>query len=298
MPVIDNYDNNRPGAELSLSDLYGCKVPLQMKIVNGVQKTKKVDFASFEHAWCVRRMIRQPHVGTGRTVVTVTNMQQQFVTTQEDALCFLAQFEHAGVFASWSAINDYYTASQITNESKGAHNIGLIARFVCSNNPKADRIRSKIRGYAADRWKRCGDVVARSIACCLWRGLPNMKSYRSGLAVVARAKYDNNPEICNVLCMTRGVAFETFFDPCHMVTVTRKKSSTEYMHTLSRMALSSEWKLSSPLTLALVMAFHPRLGQDSLLAQINIDTFLSIAAPLVDVKQAKCIKKFFAKAVC
>jgi len=45
-------------------------------------------------------------------------------------------------------------------------------------------------------------------------------------------------------------------------------------------------------------AFSPLFGQKNLLAQTNIDTFLSITAPLVDAKQAKCMKKFFAKAVC
>jgi len=89
---INNHDNNGAGAELALSDLYACKIPLQMKILNGTQKTKKVDFASVEHAWYVRRMIRQPQVNTSRKVVTVANMEQIFVTTQADALYFLAQF--------------------------------------------------------------------------------------------------------------------------------------------------------------------------------------------------------------
>ena len=33
-----------------LSDLYACKVLLQVKIVGGAQKTRKVEFASLEHA--------------------------------------------------------------------------------------------------------------------------------------------------------------------------------------------------------------------------------------------------------
>ena len=294
---IDNHDNNRVGAELELSDLYACKIPLQMKIRDGAQKTKKVEFASFEHAWCVRLMIRQPQVNQSHKIITVANMEQIFVTTLADALCFLVQFERGGVFASWTAINIYYPMNLICANAKGDHNIGLIARFVCSNNPKADGIRSRIRGYAADRWKSTGDLVARSIACCLWRGPPNLSAYKSGLAVVARAKYQNNVEIKNILCMTRGISLQTTFDACNMVTTTRKKTCVAYMHTLSQLAKWLDWQLSPAMLLALIMALHPRLGQNSLLSRINLDTMLCIITPLVDAAQAKRIKKFFAKAV-
>jgi len=294
---IDNHDNNEPHAERELSDLCACKVPLQMKIRGGEQKTKKVLFASFEHAWCVRRMIRQPQVNKSHTITTVTNMEQAFLTTLEDAFCFLAQFESDGVFASWSAVNAYYPVNLICTKDKGLHNIGLIARFVCSNNPKADVIRSRIRGYAADRWKSTGDLVAHSIACCLWRGSPNLSSYKSGLAVVARAKYHNNVEIKNILCMTRGCLLRTTFDACNMVTVTRKKSCVAYMHTLSHLAKCLEWQLPPAMLLALVMALHPRLGRSSLLSSINLDTMLYIITPIVDAAQAQRIKKCFAKPV-
>jgi len=292
---IDNYDNNRVGATLVLSDLYACKVPLQMRILNGEQKTKKVDFASFEHAWCARRMIRHPHVGATHAVVTVQYMHQDLVTTQEDAFCFLAQFEQGGVFACWKSINEYYPANLICSGVKGTHNIGLIARFVCSNNIKADRIRSRIRGYAADLWKSTGSAVAHSIACCLWRGAPNMSSYKTGLAIVAKAKYANNLEICNELVMSRGLTFQTTFVACDMVTTTRKKSSATYMHTLSRLAVWLDWQLSPPMLLALVMVFHARLGQQSLLSQINFDTMLIIIGPLLDTRQKKKIIKYFRK---
>jgi hypothetical protein len=295
MLVVDNYDNNLKGVERVLSDLYACRVPLQVNIVGGAQKKRTVQFASLEHAWCVRRMIRHPHIGVNRSVVTVINMKQEFLTTQEDALCFLAQFEAGGVFASWSSISEYYAVANITTEPKGMHNIGLIARFVCSNHPTADKIRQKIRGFAADRWKSTGDMVARSIACFLWRGPANMTSYKSGLAVVAKAKFANNPEICNALCSTRGISLETTFYGCNMVTVTRKKTSHEYMKTLSRLAESLEWQLSSPMLLVLVMALHPRLGQNSLLARVGLDTFWSILGTIVAPKQAKRLKTFLAK---
>jgi len=295
MLVVDNFDNNQKGAERVLSDLYACRVPLQVKIVGGTQKSRKVDFASVEHAWCVRRMIRHPHIGVTRSVVTVVNMKQEFITTQEDALCFLAQFEAGRVFASWSTTNEYYAVNNITEEAKGVHNIGLIARFVCSNNPKADKIRGKIRGYAADRWKSTGDTVARSIACFLWRGPPNVTSYKSGLEVVAKAKFVNNPEICNALCLTRGISLSTTFDACHMVTATRKKTSHVYMQTMSRLAASLKWQLSSPMLLALVMALHPRLGQTSLFARVSVDTFLSILDSIACPKQAKRLALFLAK---
>jgi len=118
MLVVDNYDNNLKGAERVLSDLYACRVPLQVKIVGGAQKTRTVKFASLEHAWCVRSMIRHPHIGVLRSVVTVINMKQEFVTTQEDALCFLAQFEAGGVFASRLSISEYYAVDNITTEKK------------------------------------------------------------------------------------------------------------------------------------------------------------------------------------
>jgi len=294
---IDNHENNRVGAELELSDLYACKIPLQIKIHNGAQKTKKVEFASFEHAWCVRRMIRQPHVNQSHTIVTVANMEQIFVTTLADALCFLTQFERGGVFASWSSINVYYPMNLICTNAKGDHNIGLIARFVCSNNPKADGIRSRIRGYAADRWKNTGDLVARSIACCLWRGSPNLSAYKSGLAVVARAKYHNNVEIKNILCMTRGIPLQTTFDACSMVTMTRKKTCVAYMHTLSHLAKWLDWQLSPAMLMAFIMALHPRLGRDSILSCINLDTLLCIITPLIDTTQARRMQKFFNKTV-
>jgi len=88
-------------------------------------------------------------------------------TWAKNTLCFLAQFEKEGIFASWPKINDYYVVGQIALDEKGLHNIGLIAHFVCSNNPQAGKIREQIRGVAADRWKGQGDVIARSIACCL-----------------------------------------------------------------------------------------------------------------------------------
>jgi len=295
--MIENHTNNADNTERELSDLYGCKVPMLMKIVNGVQKSKKVDFASLEHAWCMRRMMRNPHVGTSRTIMTVSNMQQEFVTTQEDVLCFLAQFEEEGVFASWPKINVYYAAEQITLGEKGLHNIGLIARFVCSNNPQAEKIREQIRGVAADRWKSRGDTIARSIACCLWRGSTNLSPYKSGLAVVARSKYDNNPEISNILCMTRGRDLLTTFVACRMVTNTRKQTASMYMRTLQGLSMSLKWQLHPALLLALLMAFHRRLGQHSVLSNINMDTFLLITRSLLDSRQEKKVLTFFKKSV-
>jgi len=69
------------------------------------------------------------------------------------------------------------------------------------------------------------------------------------------------------------------------------------MHTLSQLAKWLDWQLSPAMLLALIMALHPRLGQNSLLSRINLDTMLCIITPLVDAAQAKRIKKFFSKAV-
>ena len=68
------------------------------------------------------------------------------------------------------------------------HNIGLIARSVCSNKTLAKKIHAEILGVASDLWKSNVDVVTRNIACCLWRGEPNLLSYKHGLTVNARAK--------------------------------------------------------------------------------------------------------------
>jgi len=294
MPIIDNIDNNTEGAMTELSDLYGCKVPMSVKVVGGIPKSKKVDFASFEHAWCMRRMIYNPHIGNCRSIVTVSSMQQLFITTHEDAACFLTQFETNGVFASWSKTNEFYPVHQITSHAKDVHNIGLIMRFVCSNHPKGEKIRQQIRGVAADRWKTHSDVVARSIACCLWlRQTPNCSSYETGLRNLARCKYRNNPAICNVLVMTHGQNLQTSFAKCSMVTSTRKTSSDAYMVSLANLSTQLEYKLSSEILLPLMMAFQRRLGHGSLMGQITIDVFLIIIGPLLDINQHKRIKQMF-----
>jgi len=198
MPRIDNFDNNQQDTKPELSDLYGCHVPMSVKIVHGSPKSMRVDFASLEHAWCMRRMMCAPHVGETRNIVTVSHMNTAFVTTQEDAKCYLAQFEAAGVFGSWAETNVYYSVDKITSEKRGPHNIGLIARFVCSNHPQAKHIREQIRGVAADRWNNSADKVARSIACCLWmRRTANCTSYKSGLRMLACSKFQHNPTISN-----------------------------------------------------------------------------------------------------
>jgi len=46
---------------------------------------------------------------------------------------------------------------------------------------------------------------------------------------------------------------------------------------------------------ALAMTLHPRLGQTSLLAQVNLDTFLTILDTIVGLKQEKRLKLFLAK---
>jgi hypothetical protein len=293
--IIDNYDNNQTQSTTKeLSDLYGCSVPLSIKIVNGTQKSKKVDFASLEHAWCVRRMIRSPLVGSSTQIVTVKNMQQMFTTTTQDAICFLEQFEMGGVFGSWQRFNEYFAIGQITGGPKGEHNIGLIARFVCSNAGRADQIRAKIRGVAADRWKRSGDAAAKSIACCLWRGAKNYGSYKMGLAVLTHIKYVNNPVIGNVLHhTTQNMLLHTTFQQCRMVTTTRKRVAKAYMDQMHQLGQSLQWKLAQDMFISLHMAMHRRLGSGSVLSCINMDTFMAILLLVVDTKQAHKIKKYW-----
>ena len=293
MPRIDNFDNNQQGTELELSDLYQCRVPMSVKIVHGAPKSTLVNFASFEHAWCMRRMICAPHVGVTRNIVTVSHMHTAFITTQEDATRFLAQFEAAGVFGSWTDTNVYYPVHQITPEKRGAHNIGLIARFVCSNNPKAQRIRQQIRGVAADRWKNSGDKVARSIACCLWmRKTPNCTSYKSGLKNLARSKYKHNPAISNMLVLTRGLHLYTTYAACCMVTATRRQTADAYMLSLSTLSATLCWHMHPEHLTALVMAFHTRLGRNSHMGQLTMDVFLTILCPLLNAKQQKKYRQF------
>jgi len=78
-----------------LSDLYACKVLLQVKIVGGAQKTRKVEFASLEHAVRAQNDTPSTHWG-GLKRCDSRQTKQEFVTTQKDALCFLAQFEAGG----------------------------------------------------------------------------------------------------------------------------------------------------------------------------------------------------------
>jgi len=293
MPTIDNFDNNQQGTELELSDLYGCRVPMSVKILNGIPKSMRVDFASLEHAWCMRRMICIPLIGGKRDIVTVSHMHTVFVTTQADAACFLAQFEATGVFGSWEKTNVYYPVHKITREKRGAHNIGLIARFVCSNNPKAKSIREQIRGVAADRWKNSADTVARSIACCLWmRRTANCTSYKSGLRMLACSKYKHNPAVSNVLVLTRGLNLYTTYAACCMVTATRRQTADAYMHSLSTLSATLCWQMNPETLLALFMAFHSRLGRHSQIGHLTMDVFLAIVGPLLDAKHQKKYKQF------
>jgi hypothetical protein len=293
MARIDNFDNNQEGTKPELSDLYGCHVPMSVKIVNGAPKSMRVDFASLEHAWCMRRMMCAPHIGEQRNIMTVSHMHTVFVTTQEDAKCYLAQFEAMGVFASWAETNIYYPVNKITCAKKGPHNIGLIARFVCSNNPQAKVIREQIRGVAADRWKNSGDKVARSIACCLWmRKTSNCTSYKSGLRTLACSKYKHNPAISNVLVLTRGLHLYTTYAACRMVTVTRRQTADAYMQSLFTLSATLCWQMDAETLLALHMAFHARLGQHSQMRKLTMDVFLTVVGPLLDAKQHKKYKQF------
>jgi len=189
----------------------------------------------------------------------------------------------------------YIYTGKIVYGSESIHNIELIARFVCSNDCQADRIRIQIRGVAADRWKANGDVVAHSIACCLWRGQPNVTVYTQGLATIARLKYENDVEIGNVLSMTQGMLLDTTFNTCHMLTVTRKKTACKYMKSVADLAKSIQWQLSANVLITLLMALHVRVGKTSWLFNINMDTLLCIINKLVNSKQAGKTRKYFAK---
>jgi len=59
------------------------------------------------------------------------------------------------------------------------------------------------------------------------------------------------------------------------------------MRTLQGLSVSLKWQLHPVLLIALLMAFYSRLGRHSLLASINMDTFLLITRSLLDAKQEK-----------
>lgn len=61
--------------------------------------------------------------------------------------------------------------------------------------------------------------------------------------------------------------------------------------------MSLKWQLHPVLLIALLMAFYSRLGRHSLLASINMDTFLLITRSLLDAKQEKKMVSFFKKGV-
>jgi len=67
------------------------------------------------------------------------------------------------------------------------------------------------------------------------------------------------------------------------------------MRFLSFLGEELEWQLREEILLALLMAYHSRLGRQCVIRNLNIDIFLTMLAPLFDKKQEKRIKQFFAQ---
>ena len=174
-----------------------CKLPVPMVLAHGTQKKKLINFVSLEHGFMVRRMIRSPHVGKIHKFRREDRHREtiDLKTTLADSVTFFRQFEQGGVFASWDNFNEYYPTSDLTTGEEGDHNVGLMARAVCFNNKYCDNVRDVIRRAGVRKWLENADPVAKSIACCLWRGAGNFSSYKVAFSRMAHTKIHYNEEI-------------------------------------------------------------------------------------------------------
>jgi len=290
---VDNIDNSCASAESELSDLYACRIPCRVKTPGGPIKTQKITFGSFEHAWNVLRFVRFPVVGTVHQISTVESMSQTFEVSFTNATLFIRQFEEDGVFCDWNKFSNYYDGAKITDKAKNNTNIGLIARYVCSNDKRSEGIRISVRAVAANRF-RCNpkDSVSQCIAACLWKCDPNLTSYVACLRKLCVLKYQNNHRARNALCQTGILNIQTNLEQSRIVTETRRNTSAVYMKIVLQQRDRLHWTLWTDATLALAMAFHKRLGQHSCLGRISADLFLLIIAPIVSDKQHKKITAF------
>jgi len=262
--IVDNFENNASGSNTlyELSDLYPCLMPVRVKTPGLDRKSTVVRFASLEHAF-MYRMIRFPVIGGSSTVLNVRKETVSLTITAEDAKLFLNQFESDGVFASWDRFGGYCNINHITLAKKCRHNIGLIARYICSNRAKGTMLRQEITSHAYRQWKASGDKVALAIATCLKLGPPNYTSYRSQIRRLFRLKLEYNISINNALYnhCERQISFSS--RNCSIFTDTRLQLDPFYNALILIAQSNVVWRGHHSTFLSFAMGTHTRLGMRS-----------------------------------
>jgi hypothetical protein len=270
--IVDNFENTVTGSNAlcELSDLYSCVVPVRVKTPGLDRKSTVVRFASLEHAF-MYRMIRFPVIGGSSTVLNAADKTITLIITAEDAELFLRQFESGGVFASWDQFGLYCNINHITLAKKCTHNIGLIARYICSNRGKGKALRQEITTHAYKHWNASGDKVALAIATCLKLGPPNYTSYRSQIRRLFRIKLEQNVLINNVLYhhKERHISFSS--RNCSIFTDTRLKLDPFYNALILIAQSNVMWRGHHSIYLSFVMGTHSRLGLHSRIRTLHQD---------------------------
>jgi len=270
--LVDNFENNTALSDCvsELSDLYECKIPVRIKTPGCVFKSKLIDFASLEHAF-MYRMIRFPIVD-----MIDTGCENALSISAEDAMIFVQQFCFNGVFASWALVSKYCNIQKITPHYKDRHNIGLIARQICSNKQRGKQIRKEIVENARRIWIKQGDKVAKSIAVCLKLGKPNYTSYRAQIRRLFQNKIQNNTHINNVLYHYRHHKIVFSSRNSKIFTHTRQRLDPFYNELIIQTQENVQWRSNSAVILAVYMGLHASLGRDSFFIYLHPDIVSSI----------------------
>jgi len=268
--LVDNLDNNTALSDCicELSDLYKCRIPLRIKTPGCIFKSKLIEFASLEHAF-MYRMIRFP-------VVDIPDTGCANTISAEDAIIFVQQFSSDGIFASWDLISKYCNIQEITPHYKDHHNVGLIARQICSNKQGGKKIRREIVENARRIWIVEGDRAAKSISVCLKLGKPNYTSYRAQIRRLFDNKIQNNIHINNVLYHHRNQEIIFSSRNSKIFTPTRQKLDPFYNQVILQKQQTMQWRCDLSIILAIYMGLHPSLGRDSYFRYLHPDIISSI----------------------
>jgi len=268
--LVDNLDNNMALSDCisELSDLYKCRIPLRIKTPGCIFKSKLIEFASLEHAF-MYRMIRFP-------VVDIPDTGCANTISAEDAIIFVQQFSSDGIFASWDLISKYCNIQEITPHYKDHHNVGLIARQICSNKQGGKKIRREIVENARRIWIVEGDRAAKSISVCLKLGKPNYTSYCAQIRRLFDNKIQNNIHINNVLYHHRNQEIIFSSRNSKIFTPTRQKLDPFYNQVILQKQQTMQWRCDLSIILAIYMGLHPSLGRDSYFRYLHPDIISSI----------------------
>jgi hypothetical protein len=265
---VDNFENNSDvkTSIRELSDLYPCRLPIRIKTPGCIKKSTKIVFASLEHAF-MYRMVRFPVISPSSTPVDGNTLQ----ITAEDAMLFMRQFEPDGVFASWESISKYCDVAKITTGLKGMHNIGLIARHLCSKKHCGNVIRRQVVSRALELWLHEGNTVARSISTCLKLGRPNYSSYKAQIRRLFAKKLENNIYISNILYYNKNNRISVSCRNCKSFTKTRLELDPFYNLLIEYAQETATWKVEQSTLVAICMSLHPRLGKFSIMRFLEVE---------------------------